>query len=621
MEAVPKWKELHEKYREHGLRLVVVSTRDQEGACVNPGWNPDQVVCDLDGVVADAMQVGDELPAAFLWSWRGTLLVKRGHVAEVQDAVEEELTQLPRVVLDGEMDPSVRPLLRSELSKTDKVVVVADDDERGELAKIRRKSHELSYSSASACKVGEELAANSLVKARLLPVSSGTRLVVELYSAEKGCLTGSGTVFWNAERPEVAVAEAVSKLVDSLKVGVEMPGGKVERKIEEKEIGEKAEEWEFKGDSGVLVGFDSEPRGAVVLVDGRLLCQETPCSKTMAAGRHRVEMQKEKYVPVSEQVKVDAKTGAVTWKLTPDFGWLTVESTPSGLPVTVDGKPAGTTPLRGQEIGAGPHQVLVTHPSYYDKGKQIVLERGEREELELELSPRQGGLQVAARDGKGNDLKADVWLDGVKVGSTPYAGKVLIGGHSLVVTWSGATRNWEKTVEVKEKEVSKVTAEFAGARSDTTVWGKPAVEDEAGPEPGRETFYVGAGLWEGAVVGGTSESARTSFSGSASLGLRTASWMRVAGEIVAGFEDPNPLTLRGSAILDISSFNLRAGPGAVLQGGRNLLALHGSLGTAIPLSPGWYFDLSLLASFVPVAESTWVVPLEAGLALRFGAGQ
>jgi len=83
MKAVPRWRELHERYRDQGLRLVVVATRDPSGQCVNPGWNPDDIICDTEGNLANAMRVGDALPAAFLWSWRGHLLVRRGHVSEV----------------------------------------------------------------------------------------------------------------------------------------------------------------------------------------------------------------------------------------------------------------------------------------------------------------------------------------------------------------------------------------------------------------------------------------------------------------------------------------------------------------------------------------------------------
>src|SRR5688572_27788041 len=44
MEAVPKWKALHDRHRESGLRLIVVATQDPKGGCVNPGWAPDEIV-------------------------------------------------------------------------------------------------------------------------------------------------------------------------------------------------------------------------------------------------------------------------------------------------------------------------------------------------------------------------------------------------------------------------------------------------------------------------------------------------------------------------------------------------------------------------------------------------
>src|SRR5687768_8578815 len=50
MEAVPKWKKLHERYRDDGLRFVVVATQDPEGGCEKPAaWSPDQIVCDDEG--------------------------------------------------------------------------------------------------------------------------------------------------------------------------------------------------------------------------------------------------------------------------------------------------------------------------------------------------------------------------------------------------------------------------------------------------------------------------------------------------------------------------------------------------------------------------------------------
>jgi len=223
--AVPLWRELHEKYRDRGLRLVVVSVQDPDGACVNPGWNPDDLVCDTDGEIAEAFGVDDRLPAAFLWSWRGTLLVRKGHVDEVERQVQEELARLPRVSLDQGMGRKIKGLLHSALVRTGKVDVLAGREEDKALAAIRKRSHELQFSDRTACKLGERLAPNSLLKAFLVKDGSGERLLVQLFSAESGCLNASAVVFWNNRKPELGVEEAVAKLVGALRTGAALPGG------------------------------------------------------------------------------------------------------------------------------------------------------------------------------------------------------------------------------------------------------------------------------------------------------------------------------------------------------------------------------------------------------------
>ncbi|CAN0593924.1 unnamed protein product, partial [Laminaria digitata] len=61
-------------------------TRDTGGSCTNPGWNPDDIICDDDGFLADRFGA-NSLPAAYLWSWQGDLLVKKGHVGAVQEKI------------------------------------------------------------------------------------------------------------------------------------------------------------------------------------------------------------------------------------------------------------------------------------------------------------------------------------------------------------------------------------------------------------------------------------------------------------------------------------------------------------------------------------------------------
>jgi len=85
MEALPRWRALQQKYAAEGLRLVVVNTRDPSNNCAPPAWQPDQFICDAEGVIADRFGVG-ELPSALMWSWQGNLLVAHGHVLRILTA-------------------------------------------------------------------------------------------------------------------------------------------------------------------------------------------------------------------------------------------------------------------------------------------------------------------------------------------------------------------------------------------------------------------------------------------------------------------------------------------------------------------------------------------------------
>src|SRR5437870_1159147 len=50
----------------------------------------------------------------------------------------------------------------------------------------------------------------------------------------------------------------------------------------------------------VIVKLESEPAGAVAMLDGTMLCQSTPCSKLVIPGAHEFSFQKEGYDPSTQ---------------------------------------------------------------------------------------------------------------------------------------------------------------------------------------------------------------------------------------------------------------------------------------------------------------------------------
>jgi hypothetical protein len=164
-----------------------------------------------------------------------------------------------------------------------------------------------------------------------------------------------------------------------------------------------------------------------------------------------VNIQQVRYV-AHEQI-LEVKAGAapsVSVVLTPNFGWLSVDSDPAGLDVTIDKVNAGRTPIAEREMATGRHEVVVEGENYHAEKREIVIDRNERENVRVTPVPRNGGLTIEATDADGNATHARVLIDDVDVGSTYEPLTVLKGRHRVVVL--GESGSWTEDVTVAEEK-------------------------------------------------------------------------------------------------------------------------------------------------------------------------
>ncbi|MBM4387389.1 MAG: SUMF1/EgtB/PvdO family nonheme iron enzyme, partial [Deltaproteobacteria bacterium] len=301
-----------------------------------------------------------------------------------------------------------------------------------------------------------------------------TRLFTDIKRPKEGVyfidmsLSDKGKIIKTASRSyscgdELCIIEKAQSLALEL-FGKKGDGG---REIEERAIGEKpAGGFEISGAEEVVVSFESSPSGALLMVDGKPVCQQTPCSKLLATGNYTVSMRKERYLEKSDDVTVKKGMGPVNFTLAPDFGWLTVKSNPPGLDVKINGKIEGKTPIIRKEMSKGGYEVMVSDPGYYDQGKQVMIERGEEKVVDVTLIAKEGGLKVKAFDKDGNALSGEIFINGQKAGEIPYAGKVKVGSHEV----EGRTKkgSFKKIASVKENEITEVSEVVKGGVSFTT---------------------------------------------------------------------------------------------------------------------------------------------------------
>jgi formylglycine-generating enzyme required for sulfatase activity len=302
--------------------------------------------------------------------------------------------------------------------------------------------------------IARNLQADWLLSLQLVRFGTVWNLQLNLFETATGALRGS----------ERATAERQDRLVDAaeaatgrlaLVVGArDTPGA---RGV----FGAAGEAWELPELVGVLVTFESTPPGATVTLDGSYL-GETPLTRELSPGPRSLRFSLPRYEDREERLTVDMAT-TIARELTPLFGWLTVESTPAGQPVWLDGVPAGITPLTDHLLGHGAHTVLVGDSARtYPVGEHFTLAKGERRSLRYTVALREGGLLVRCADEDGNALALPVRVNGEPRGESPLQLKLPVGEHLVE---AGGQR---RTVRLTERQVEELNLQVAAPAPATT---------------------------------------------------------------------------------------------------------------------------------------------------------
>lgn len=176
---------------------------------------------------------------------------------------------------------------------------------------------------------------------------------------------------------------------------------------------------DMTGDVG-LVHFISEPKGGIVLVDGHLICPQTPCSAEVPLGIHRVSIQKERYQPKFQTLNLK-KESKVVFPLEPDFGYLNVSTrkTDPDIMMFLDGKRLEKLPIIQAEVARGEHVLSVHDDCYRGREHRIIIEAGETLSLEnYHIRKKITALMVTTTDQFGEQVEADIFINGKLIGRT-----------------------------------------------------------------------------------------------------------------------------------------------------------------------------------------------------------
>ena len=366
---------------------------------------------------------------------------------------------------------------------------VPRSDIKSKLQKLKAKSFDACYDESCQIEIGKELAAQKSVSATWTQVGGTCQLLVKLYDLRKAYSEFSNSIL--AACTETGLAKAFEKV--RLQLAYHRQGQKKVMAGRDLDLTPKQEVWRPEASTKkVVVKFSSSPPGAMVRVDGKLIWQNSAdegCARAVEVGVHEISMEKERYLLRKEKVTI-TDGSPIHWALEADFGLLNVVTKPSGQNVSINGRRVGPTPLQNHQLIPGTYKVRILSECFYEQGKEISLARNQKRDLGFDLQPIIGALDISARDSKGNDLVANIELDGKKQGQTPAVIEASVCAKALKLSLDDF-EPWSQSLAVQAKKTLKIDAELRAAEP-VSYSSAPKIEKEK-PKSGAPWLVTIAG--------------------------------------------------------------------------------------------------------------------------------
>ena len=214
------------------------------------------------------------------------------------------------------------------------------------------------------------------------------------------------------------------------------------------------------------INLQSEPSGAVILVDGQSY-GTTPSTIRLMAGEHDLEIRADRFKPWRLRLAVAANQPQAleTIRLQPADGRLEVRTQPSGANVLVGETFAGQTPLQLPLAAGETHLIQISKAGYENIVRNVNLHSAELKALDITLKPKTGTINLLIQP-----ADSELVVDGKPAGKVPPALHLVALEHELEIKKEGyQTRRIRVTPRPGYPQEVKVTLKrlAAATPSDT----------------------------------------------------------------------------------------------------------------------------------------------------------
>ena len=379
----------------------------------------------------------------------------------------------------------MKEVIDTQLAASGKFLVVPNSEIRKALEEKVAESYRDCYDEACQIEIGKQIAAEKTLATAVKRIGSQCIVTMQLFDLRKNASENAGTAKSGCDKDQVV--EAIELSLTQL----------VLRKIttsalDVQRMGSKTEQIKPAWSPSILpkkvfIAFDSEPEGAVVQIDGKLICHSTPCRKQINAGVREVTMQKERYIQKKKRISLTRST-RLNFSLESTFGTVTITSEPAKMLVHMNGNLVGATPVEKLELSAGPYELRLGDKCHYQEQTQINIKPGKHQERSFEMTEKMGAYEIEAFDASGNAVEANLYADwpasskaGDRIDDYRYLGKAP-GTFPLnicteeVVAIDDTERIRRSSISLDAKQLKQLTITFPTKEVESTKPDKPLIK-------------------------------------------------------------------------------------------------------------------------------------------------
>ncbi|MDP6924569.1 MAG: PEGA domain-containing protein [Candidatus Scalindua sp.] len=196
------------------------------------------------------------------------------------------------------------------------------------------------------------------------------------------------------------------------------------------------------------VRLESEPTGAVIIIDGEDVGKTPEDITGLSPGKHEVEMRLEGYDSSVQMIKVkNGKESLFSATLQRKKGSLMLISNPANALIYLEGKKSGRTPSTITELTPGKYTIELSLDNYQTWSENADIVPGEEITITAELQEKPGSISI-----KSKPSDARIFIDGNEAGTTPETIKDIECGDHIVKLVIKDYCDWSENIEITDKE-------------------------------------------------------------------------------------------------------------------------------------------------------------------------